>query len=243
MKISSKSICFFLFLFHSFMTLPAQEGNLSSMEIIGAQGVYESAFLIRPEGRYSQVKGSPYLNEEWQDSKVWIEGDTVAGSFFMRYNIYGNEMQFIYGSDTFAVSNPLSIERIEIDQRVFEYLAFDHHDNANMAYFEVLVDGDYRLLVRYEVRLDAGRQAMTPYHPQNDSDHFVQIKTFYIQQPGQPNPQELPDSRKDWLKLAGEDEAGLKMFFEENRIRFHRESDLIRIIEQLNSYSHEDKSN
>lgn len=59
-------------------------------------------------------------------------------------------MQFIHSKDTFAIGNPLSLDKILLSNRHFEYLAFmhndNHNDNHNMAYFEVLVNGSLRLL-------------------------------------------------------------------------------------------------
>lgn len=208
--------------------------NLTSIEIMGSQGVFESGFLIRPEGRYRQTKGSPYLYDEWKPGRVWMSGDTLPIKLSLRYNIYGNEMQFLYEQDTFAISNPFSVRGIELDGRYFEFLAFMHHGNENMAWFEVLIDGPYRLLSWHGVRLDAGREPMTPYHPQNEYNRFVHVKKHYLQTPDNPDPMEAPDIRKEWVRLAGERGGVVKEFIRDERIRLHREDDLIRLVMKLN---------
>lgn len=227
-------LTFFFMSFLMINNLKAQEKDLTSVEILSSQGVYESAFMIRPEGRYRKIKGTPYLNAKWMPGKVWLEGDSVPANFYMRYNVYGNEMQFIYKQDTFAIANPLSLSKIELDNQQFEYLAFLHYENINMAYFVVITDGAYRLLARHEVRLQAGREPMTPYHPQNEYDRFVHLKSYYLQGPDEPNPFPVPASKKDWYAFAGKQKDELKAFLKEEKIHLTREEDLVKLIDFIN---------
>ena len=226
-----------IFIFVGFMlSLPsqAQNDNLSSIEVISSAGVFESAFMIRPEGRYKKVHGSPYLNEAWLSGLIWLDGDTVAGKYLMRYNVYGNEMQFIHKQDTFAVSNPLLIDRIQRGNQVFEYLPFIHRDNQSIAYFEVLEEGFFRLLVRHRVRLLRGKEPVTPYHSQNQYDRFVTGSTYYIQHHGDAIPVEVPKKKADWIKLAGLNGGKFKSFLHSEKIRLQKKDDIIKTLKYLN---------
>jgi len=212
-----------------------QSDKLSTIEVISSDGIYESAFRIRPEGRYEKIKGSPYLEENWTQGQIWLEGDSLPGIFDMRFNVYGNEMQYIYEKDTFAIGNPFSIDKILFSNRHFEYLAFLYNDNQNMAYFEVLVEGKVRLLARYQVSLKLGKKPLTAYHPQNEYDWFVQGRVYYLQTAGQPNPTVIPDRKRIWIDLAEEDNGEMSRFIKDNRLKLNREKDLIRLVEYLNT--------
>ncbi len=215
----------------------SQTISLSSVEIMGAQGVFESAFMIRPEGRYKKVKGSPYLDSKWQASQVWLGSDSIPTEFPMRYNIYGNEMQFVHEADTFAIANPLSIRKILLGDHWFEYMDFIHNGNDNLAYFEILVSGPYRLLVLHRVILSAGKEPLTPYHPQNDYDRFVSSRKYYVQTPGSPVPVLMQESRSAWITLSGNNKENFKNYIKSEKIRFHKEEDLIKLVEFLNKIS------
>lgn len=216
----------------------AQEGGLVSIDILNDQGIFESAFKIRPEGRYREIQGSPYLNPDWKMGQIWLEGDSLPGIFSMRYNVYGNEMQFIVGNDTFAITNPFVVSSIVLDNREFKYLAFDHNGNDNMAYFEVIAEGKYRLLALHKTILNQGKEPLTPYHPQTQNDQFLYVKTYFLQTPDEPNPVKVKDSKKFWATHLHENRTELNAFIRENRIRISRESDLVKLINWKNIKYH-----
>lgn len=213
----------------------SQVNNLLTIEVISSGGIYESAFRIRPEGRYREIKGSPYLEEKWNEGQIWLEGDSLPGVFDIRFNVFGNEMQFIHKKDTFAIGNPLMLDKIVFANRHFEYLAFLHNDNHNMAYFEVLVDGKLRLLARHYVSLKLGREPLTAYHPQNEYDWFVSGSVYYLQSSTQVNPAVIPDRKKSWINMAEDKNDEISVFIKENRLKLHRKQDLISLVEFINT--------
>jgi hypothetical protein len=192
------------------------------------------AFHIRPEGRYNEVKGSPYLFDDWRQGRIFLKDDTVGGEFRMRYNIYGNEMQFINKTDTFSIANPLKVSSIWIDGHQFEYLPFVYNENANMAFFEVLVPGKTRLLVRHAVRLDSGMDPVTPYHCQNSADRFMQVKSYYYQTIEMEGPVELPSSNSGLKSITSLNQPEVKEYIKVHKIRLHNEKDLIELFSWLN---------
>lgn len=212
-----------------------QSASANSFEVITSKGISSSAFRIRPEGRYRQIKGSPYLNEQWTAGQVWLDGDSIPGSFLMRYNIYGNEMQFIFNADTFAIGNPLLINDLDLDGRRFKYLAFMYNDNPNMAFFETLVEGKWRLLARHQVVLQAGREPMTPYHPQNEYDRFVHQVIYYLQTADNPSPQPAPNSKREWLVLAASKQEQVNSYIKNNKLKVNRQEDLKRLVAFYNT--------
>jgi hypothetical protein len=192
------------------------------------------SYHIQPEGRYKEIKGSPYLYDDWHDGAIQLKTDTIASSFRMRYNMYGNEMQFIYKADTFAVSNPLKVSKVWIGNREFEYLPFVLNENQQYGYFEVIVNGPYRLLKLHGARLDAGRDPVTPYHCQNSSDRFVKTENWYYQTGKMTEPMMLPESVKSLSRIPPGDKESVAEFIRTSRLRIHRETDLIEIFRWMN---------
>lgn len=181
---------------------------------------------IRPEGRYVELKGSPYLNESWTIGRILLKDDTVGAEFWMRYNVFGNEMQFINQQDTFAISNPLKLNAVYLNGHRFEYLPFKFNKNDNLAYFEVLQEGKVRLLVRHSSRLESGMDPVTPYHCQNSYDRFIPGRYYYYQTTDMESPRELPAGKRDFLALSEIERPGLKEFLHSSKIKLHKEQDL-----------------
>jgi len=192
------------------------------------------AYHIQPEGRYTEIKGSPYLSDDWINGAIQLKTDSVASPFRMRYNIYGNEMQFIYLKDTFAVSNPLKVAAVWLDNRRFEYLPFVINENQQYGYFEVMVEGHYRLLKLHGARLDAGRDPVTPYHCQNSTDRFVKTESWYFQTHEMSVPEALPESARSLSRIFPGSTPGLFEQMKTMRFRIHRETDLVGIFSWMN---------
>jgi len=230
-----------LFVSFAFSESPAQTATPKLVQLTNTMGdVFQASFSIRPEGRYRTIKGSPYLFEDWHPGIVAVQNDSTRVHLPMRYNVYGNEMQFIANQDTFAVANPLILDFISIDDRRFEYLAFNRsNDNSNMAYFEILNEGGFRLLKRFETKIIDGRDPVTPYHPQNDNDRFVLHSSLYLQTPDNPEPIGIPGAKIKWLELAGPNRDKLNVFIKSNRIKINKEKDLLKIIRFLNEFNGE----
>jgi hypothetical protein len=197
----------------------------------------QMALHIRPEGRYTEIKGTPYLFEPWCEGRILLKDDTIGGKFKMRYNVYGNEMQFINNLDTLAIANPLKVDAVWLNNRRFEYLSFTHNNNANMAWFEVIGEGKTRLLVRYSSRLESGMDPVTPYHCQNSYDRFVSGKYYYYQTPEMESPQELPASRGSFLSIREFNKPDLREFIHARKINFHNEQDLNVLFTWINKSS------
>lgn len=109
--------------------------------------------------RYSQhehlVKGSPYLNDEFMFGVMsTVEAVKIEGLRF-RYDIYGDEMQFILKDDTASITKPLTLRHIEIGDQKFIYDVYETgEDMVAAGYFEVIEEGELTGLLRREMELD-----------------------------------------------------------------------------------------
>ncbi len=184
------------------------------------------AFHIRPEGRYANVKGSPYLDSVWRSGRIFLKADTIGSEFLVRYNVYGNEMQFLHKSDTLAISNPLMVEVILLAGHRFEYLPFLWNKNENMAWFKIIADGKARFMVRYSSRLETGTDPVSPYHCQNSADRFVSGKHYYYQLSGMAMPAEMPANKNAFLSIKKFNSQEIIDFIRSKRISFRDEEDM-----------------
>jgi len=212
-----------------------QDRGLHFVEIYstGYDGT-QVAYHINPEGRYQEIKGSPYLLDDWKEGAILLKTDSVPVSFLMRYNLYGNEMQFIHGSDTFAISNPHKVQAVWLGGRKYQYLPFIINNNQQYGYFEVLVDGRFRLLKLNGIRLDAGTDPVTPYHCQNSTDRFVKTVAYYFQDPTGADPVLLPGNRMNISGVKSWEDRKAGDFLRKEKLHPGKEGDLVKFFEWLN---------
>ncbi|MEA1878635.1 MAG: hypothetical protein U9N86_17470, partial [Bacteroidota bacterium] len=58
---------------------------------------------------------------------------------------------------------------------------------------------------------------------------------YYLQTARQPNPTAIPDRKKRWIEMAEEKSDEVARFIKENRLKLHRNEDLIRLVDYLNT--------
>ena len=215
--------------------MDAQERKLGNPVFIQVEctagDLFHYSFQISPDERLTEIRGTPFFNEAWQDAEVELVHDTLIYYFPMRYNMYVNQMQFIYREDTFSIGNPLMVDHVQLGGHRFVYLPFHLGEQFNMAWFEVMTEGWPRLLVRHESRLDAGSVPVTPYHCQNDYSRFVKRSVSYYMTAEMDEPVEIPLSRKKFDSLDILD--GYRDSIRELRINPRRQGDLVELFKLL----------
>ena len=184
--------------------------------------------------QYLSVEGSPYLYKSWSAGRILLVNDTVGAEYRIRFNVYGNEMQFINKSDTLIIANPQMISAILLDGHRFEYLPYFQGTTQEMTYFEVIAEGKVRLLVRHSCRLDKGSGEVTPYSGRSTNDRFISEKFFYYQTVEMESPGELPLARNTFLSLPGFNTPDVKEYMTSQKIKLRNEQDLLKLFTWIN---------
>ena len=102
------------------------------------------------------INGSPYLSEEFIVGTMTALNGTVIPGLKYRYDIYGDEMQFILNMDTATINKPLALRSLEIGDQKFQYEVFMLDANrVATGYFEIIEEGGYlSILFRREINLE-----------------------------------------------------------------------------------------
>jgi len=202
---------------------PKKNSSPSAIDLqAGSSGSYEEDGL---PGR----KGSAYLQPQFIKGVIaFNDGSRVEGKP-MRYNLYTQQMQFIEDGDTLALGNPGEIDFIRIADKVFVYTDYLHQGEHQSGYFELLEDGDCRLLKRWvalyhEVGRDNGSGTDSFYR---DCNCYLQ---FYMN-PATP----VLNKRRDFAMSFASNGDDVMDFMKDVKLKPKNESDLIRIVEYYNS--------
>lgn len=188
----------------------------------GSSGSYHEAGL-------PGNKGSAFLNPHFIEGVIsFKDGSRVEGNP-MRYNLYTQQMQFIQDNDTLAIGNPGEIEYIRIADKVFVYTDYLHNGEHQSGYFELLEDGDCRLLKRWVALYhEVGKENSS------GTDSFYRDCNCYLQffmNPASP----VQKKRRDFAMSFASNGGDVMDYMKDVNLKPKNETDLIRIVEYYNN--------
>ncbi len=175
-------------------------------------------------------KGSAYLNPEFIEGVIAMKDGSRIEGRPMRFNLYTQQMQFIENQDTLALGNPWEIEYLRIADKVFVYTDYLCEGEHRSGYFELMEDGDCRLLKRWaalyhEVEEEGEKSGENCFY--RDCQCYLQ---FFM------NPaSRVQKKRKDLaLSFASNGDEVLD-YMRDAKLKLKHEDDLVKIVEYYNS--------
>ncbi len=170
-----------------------------------------------------------YLNKEWQGGLIQLEDDRKVNGYLYRYNIFTDQIELK------SVVDPTPVKIISIGKQRFVYSDFlIDEESISAGYFEVIVNGDCKLLKRRYIR-------------NNDQDYRVSkilgnssaapattvIKEYYIKKGAEPAI--LLDKTKSSILSNLSDKEAFNDYVEKKFIVIVNENRLIELINHYNT--------
>jgi len=214
---------------HSF-TLSTR--NMEPKQIQAIDGVSTINYSYTP----ATINGSRFLNEEFiEGTMIIVDGTEIPGLGF-RYDIYGDEMQFLINGDTASITKPLSLRALQLGEKKFVYDVYQVSENVVAAgYFEVVEEGDFlSILYRREIELEQDAY-VTNYGGGGGTKEFKMVgkNSYYLKQ-DRKAAQKI-HKKKDFLNIITEHQAEVKQYMKDNRISVRKEKDLQAVVNYYNS--------
>ncbi|MEN8121726.1 MAG: hypothetical protein ABFS35_15350 [Bacteroidota bacterium] len=178
---------------------------------------------------YKDIKGSPYLTDDFVDSKIYFRKDSVF-KIPLRYNVFDQSMEYMQNNMVYAISNPEIIEKIEMDNWAFIYYRNNENIKYN-SYYELLVSGKSYLLAKKDI----GYREAEPPKPIVESEpakFFKRKDTYYVVIDGA-----LPalvKNKKVLLEIFKDKEDEIEKFIKKEKISYKKRKDIIRLVEYYN---------
>ncbi len=199
--------------------------NQQHIDMQSASSGGHDAYVLRG------LRGTAYFNTEFTEGVIVLRDGTQIDGKPLRYNIYTQQMQFIEGGDTLALGKPDEIEYIRMDGHLFVYTNFICNNEHRSGYFELLKEGNCRLLKRWsalyhEVDSDQGSSTMDNCF-YRDCQYFLQ---FFMNPASQ-----VLDKKKDFVKSFANNGDNIKEFMKKGNLKPRNEEDLTRIIDYYNN--------
>ncbi len=130
---------------------------------------------------YSQIEGSPYLNDSYQWGVLMYGRNKKFGKYKIRYNAHVDRMETLNADGTIGVVSKDDSLNIVINNKT--YLTLDYlekNDKINKGYFTEKTAGpSCSLFLREYKTIKEGKEASTGYH-KNKPSKFIDHKKYYL---------------------------------------------------------------
>lgn len=133
------------------------------------------------------IEGSMYLDDEFSPAVIVYDNGKIKDQLFFRYNAFYDEMEYIGpAGDTIVLENLSGIKWIIIGPRKFIHDDVRKNHQTKKAFFEVISDGETRLLCRHTMIFERANPPYTALHHGYAYDRFRHQKLFYLQTADKP---------------------------------------------------------
>ena len=190
---------------------------------------------IANSNKFDKIEGSAYINENFVPAKISTAKNKV---YYVRYNAFNDEMEIkgendiIYGLNKERENLLINFSNPKQTYQLFDY-TLDSNDLQGY-FIKINFDSDL-LLLRKERIVHVDEKISATTYGTNRPAHFKRAKDNYFIKVGENNAIELPKNKKEIAKLFPEFENETLSFIKKNKIKLKNETDLLKLIEYLNS--------
>jgi hypothetical protein len=172
-----------------------------------------------------------FLNEDWVPGYIVLNDGVSLDQIMLRYDIYHQQMQFVNKDDTLAISNPDEIEYILMDGRKFIFTVFNNDGAVQKGYFEVLTEGECKLLLRRFVKY----HYLTSSDNDKHKDEYSGVSQYFVQKKEDRVARQIVPGRKSILCVFNDEEKKVREFIKVNNLKIKSADDLVQIVNFYNS--------
>lgn len=186
---------------------------------------------------YKNLKGSPYVNEEFLLGKIYNEKEMIFDNLHLRYNAFSDEIEIRNSEKNekleYGALKRNSDEFIKIFNKIYVFAPFEN-SNTLGHYFEILsTEKLFDLYKKTMVKFNQPVDAVTSYDKDRPAE-FKQAHTYYlVDKKGNFN--ELPSNKNKLLKVLSKENKEVKDYAKKNKLNLANEKDLIQLVSYYNS--------
>lgn len=180
------------------------------------------------------VKGDIYLDKKWKGSILMTHaGELVAVS--ARYRVYDDEIEIIQDEQEMIVYKD-KVKAVSIDNQVFvPRIVKDKNGRINEKWAQLLVEGECNLFKVYTMSVKRS-DYNAALNTGNKSDILeTSTKLYYNQLPAQSSLTVLKKGKTNVLEVLKRKERLVTEFAKENKLKWGKEADLIKLFVYYNS--------
>ncbi|MGQ8337904.1 hypothetical protein ACUNWD_15245 [Sunxiuqinia sp. A32] len=181
---------------------------------------------------YEDIKGSPYLQEDFIEGLIIINDSSLYKGVPMRYNVYNEIIEFEHPNGTILeIDNPDQFREYIINDQAFIYHTLAKTNKNEKGFYEVLVSGKLTLAKKYNIEL---KDPLPPqaYKDAKPAEFSFKPSYYYIIKGNQISE---VSNEKNLLEAISSNQNNIKSYIKKNKLKVKKEDDLKNIIEYYNS--------
>lgn len=180
-------------------------------------------------------KGQIYIGYDWPVGIIVLRNGGVIDNYCLRYNILTDQLQFAAGKDTLSFANPEELNTATFDSHTFIYEKYQSEDSIRQGYFELIVPGKNKLMLKRSVT----KQKSDPKYPPNASPAKYQVdECYFISKPGLPA-NKLACNRKSVLTVLNDHNEDIEEYLRITGNKVRTIEDLKLLVSYYNSLDEE----
>lgn len=185
------------------------------------------------EKSYVDVKGSPFLFNNWILGDVKLENGATHANVPLKYNIVDDILYFRAPKDSSLLEFVIPVIRFKFNEAFGGALfskGFPAIENfTNQSYYQVLYDGKVKLLKKQIKTILENK----PYNSATTEKSFLESNLYFALKGGEM--QKLRPAKKSLLQLFTDKEAQVEDFIKKEKIDFKSDEDLAKVFKYYDS--------
>lgn len=187
----------------------------------------------------SRIVGSPYLLDNYQKGKLYLEKNKVVKDFVFNYNVCLNRIEFKENGETMIITKPEKIIKVLYNNnQIFEYVTYEEKkflakNVVKRGFMQLLSDGPVKLYKAFHCSLSNPNYNVSMMAGNRDYE-FHHSHSYYIQK--NTTATEIKPRKNKVLKALSQDRSKVKEYIEMQNLNLRDENDLIRLFDYYNNH-------
>ena len=182
------------------------------------------------ENRKDEIKGSPYLFDEWYLGEIKTKIGSVYPNVKVKYAAYSDQLFFLTESgDERAIARE-KVHYFQFNDENGKSYLFEHIPYHGFLQ-KITTQSDIILYKKIEKEIKAAPQN-NGYNASTGKDEFFERIVYYVKADKQVVP---VDGKKEFLALFPQNEADLSKYIKKNKIKFKKDEKMIALIKYTES--------
>ena len=207
---------------------------LISVIIVGTS-LLTIAQSVRPKPETKDQKAQIFIGSDWPLGKVILRDGSMVDNYLFRYNFLTDKMQYIVGRDTLTFMNPMQLNTVSFGGHTFVYENFQIDSVSRHGYFELLVPGKNKLMLR---RFVTSQKPNSKYPDDESLTKYKVEERYYIGKPGMPA-NKLACNRKSALTFLNDHNEDIAEYLRITGNKVRTIDDLKLLVSYYNSLDEE----
>ena len=202
---------------------------LLSIGILNAQFLQDIQGRVITEQSYTDVIGSPFLNDAFVNGNVVLTNGVKFKSVLLKYSSYNDELFFKNPKDESLLSFVVPVKSFELLGQTYVN-GFPRIDNfTENSFYELIANSSVKLLVKnYKTILEN-----KPYNSASVEKKFEDNKIYYVFKAGKMK--RFKPSKKDFMETFADKSSEIDIFLKKEKVDFKNNADLVKVFEYYSS--------